>query len=227
MSKIFELGERVTVIDDGNTYTSYSEVFKIAGFKNKKSNSGLTNGSIAKVFWRGFHENGRDMLYAIRDTRGIEALVNQKAIKDLDKGVILKRSDIMIAMEKMDICPDWREKLAKNFSDPFVNETLVSTEFIEECYENANEDVKSFMEEIYEDVICKPKLKAIPLVSEPNSDFNAKPFFTPEILVVKKLAGKYGIPKELQGRAIIINQNYELNTLQTEDGRTVIYFTQK
>lgn len=227
MSKIFELGERVIIIEEGETYTSYFKVFEIAGFKNKKENTSLRNGSIAEVFWRGFHENGRDMLYAIRCAGGRESLVNQKAIKSLDKGVILKRSDIMIAMEKMDICPDWREKLAKHFSDPFVNETIVSTEFIEECYENANEDVKSFIEEIYEDTIFKPKLNAIQIVSEPNSDFNANLFTTPALLVVKKLAGKYGIPKELQGRAIIINQNYELNTLQTEDGRTVIYFTQK
>lgn len=223
MSK-FQIGDKVKVTNSGKTYSTYDIKFREAGFKNFKVNSSWLDGTVGTIFWKGKHGDEIVNLVALRHDDGRECLISVEGVT-LAEGYLLKRSDIKAAMSKMTICPEWIEKLSDQFG-PFEDECYVSANFIKTCYENANSEVSDMIEELYPDVF-RPKIEALSLVSvNPEKDEfdDGLADLRGVGVIVKGLAGRRGIPKELRGRAIRVRSSVEVVVENLHDGGTLVYF---
>lgn len=79
-----KINDTVRITDPGETYTNYSEKFNELGFKNKKVNRSLERGETAIVFNIGYHEQQREILYALAHEDGRECLISSRGIELVD-----------------------------------------------------------------------------------------------------------------------------------------------
>jgi hypothetical protein len=81
------LGDKVVLITDGNTYSTYDTMFKLMGFNNKIYNPPFDEGEEAVIFSMCPHvaDPKRGMLYGIRNADGKECLTGER-------GIVLKKS---------------------------------------------------------------------------------------------------------------------------------------
>ena len=81
MKNKIEVGSKVIVSNNGNTYSTYSNMFIKMNFKNQRVNGALENGKICTVFGiESPFEDKKDLLYGIRDEYGREALMSEKGL---------------------------------------------------------------------------------------------------------------------------------------------------
>lgn len=84
----FKVGDQVTVTNSGNTYDTYSDMFKLLGFKDEHSNPGFSDGDTLKIVGMTYHEFAHQgVLYHVKDSNGNEALMGEKGLKLADKAI--------------------------------------------------------------------------------------------------------------------------------------------
>lgn len=75
MSK-FKVGDKVQVVDPGNTYTSFDHMFVKLGFKNTKVNGGFKKGLIATVFAVDEHPSTGVPILGLQAQNGSQCLMS-------------------------------------------------------------------------------------------------------------------------------------------------------
>lgn len=86
-----QVGDIVNIIDYGNSYTAYTDMFILMGFKNTVRNT-ITGEPNLKDRWEVFsirgHDNKSHILFGIRNEAGNELLMNENGIKLCEKKAI-------------------------------------------------------------------------------------------------------------------------------------------
>ena len=77
------LGNRVVLIRQGNTYSTYDKMFDLMGFKDKEFNRAFEVGTEATIFSMCPHleDPKRGLLYGIRADNGKECLIAADGLK--------------------------------------------------------------------------------------------------------------------------------------------------
>lgn len=140
ISKQIDINDTVRITDPGETYTNYSEKFNELGFKNKKVNRAFGKGETAIVFNIGYHEQQREILYALAHEDGRECLISSRGIelvdhKPVEAAVI---EDVLARLSKVESLLD---ALTTQQSEPVKPQTAVEW-LIEEltAYDYGTED---------------------------------------------------------------------------------------
>lgn len=77
-----KIGDKVEVVDNGETFDTYENGFVNLGFKNKTENPLFDNGTIATIFAIGEHEyDSYGQIYGIEDKYGNQSLIGNNGIK--------------------------------------------------------------------------------------------------------------------------------------------------
>lgn len=84
MEKKFYVGQKVKIINNGSTYTTYDRKFTELGFSDKKHNPCFLNGEYGVIFATTTHEVNKDFLLAIRADDGRECLINSDGVCLID-----------------------------------------------------------------------------------------------------------------------------------------------
>jgi len=77
----YKVGDEVVVVDNGCSFTTHKEAFWFLGLKNKKNNHEFQNKTKATIFSLCRRENGKESLYALRDSEGNECVIGEEGIK--------------------------------------------------------------------------------------------------------------------------------------------------
>jgi hypothetical protein len=102
-SPMFKVGDEVVVTNTGNQYSSYTEMYKLMGFKNQKENSSygqsFVKERIATIFDMHYHINPTNpaVLCGIRFDDGFELLIDQAGLRKFDGFII---GDHVVVMPK-------------------------------------------------------------------------------------------------------------------------------
>lgn len=76
-----QINSTVKVIDNGETYVNFSEMFQLMGFKDKAKNKSFDYGTQATVFAIDQHPAEHHTLYALVDSEGRECLISERGIE--------------------------------------------------------------------------------------------------------------------------------------------------
>ena len=79
--KNFKVGDKVVVVQSGNTYTTYDRMFVKMQFKDQKCNPGFENGMTATVFAVDFHDDTNKPLVGLQAQDGKQALMGFDGIE--------------------------------------------------------------------------------------------------------------------------------------------------
>ena len=78
----YNIGDWVRITEPGWTYSTYSSMFQKLGFRDTERNGPLGEDTLARVFAYTEHDSNSRMLYALRDTHGIESLIDDRGITE-------------------------------------------------------------------------------------------------------------------------------------------------
>ncbi len=140
----FKVGDKVKITNPGRTYSTYDRMFRKLKFNNTEKNPSWREGTIGVIFAMDNHESSKELLLAVRSLKSNsdgdvdECLINVNGVtRVITDAVTITRKDVRDAMELQNICPEWRKKIAIQFSE-FEDECIVESEFIKECHSEAN-----------------------------------------------------------------------------------------
>jgi hypothetical protein len=82
MTKAIKINDRVRIIDAGEIYTNFSEMFRRLGFANTEKNADCEDEDVGTVFNIDYHEMQRnETVYAVRTNDGRECLISGRGIQ--------------------------------------------------------------------------------------------------------------------------------------------------
>ena len=118
------INDTVRITDSGETYTNYSEKFNELGFKDKKANRSLERGETAIVFNIGYHEEQREVLYALVHEDGRECLISSRGIELVEHQTVdnITITDVLTRLSEIESKLD---QLAKHIVKPAKSQTAV------------------------------------------------------------------------------------------------------
>lgn len=98
----FQVGQLVKVKNNGETYCSYSTVFKELGFNNTEVNNSFKNGTVGQIFAITKHTNIRgheEYLCALVDEHGNECLIGENGINPLKFERVEKPTEVKLNID--------------------------------------------------------------------------------------------------------------------------------
>ena len=123
----FNIGDKVVVVNNGKTYTTYDTMFRKLNFKDKAYNPTFHHGTEGTVFARDVSKIG-DLIYGIRTQAGDECLIEEAGIEK-----VLEGSEKIVQKEKSyevdetfllqayhEACPEWKKRLGRKFPELFT-----------------------------------------------------------------------------------------------------------
>ena len=119
----FKVGDKVKVTKRGNTYSSYTDMFALLGFKNLERNDAFNDGTLAEVVAMTYHERiDEGVLYHIKTLDGKkESLIGKKGISKAETvgptTVEVDKAFIIEAWEAADAT--MKAKIEEKFPDAF------------------------------------------------------------------------------------------------------------
>lgn len=119
-----KINDKVRVIDNGETYVNYSEMFQLMGFKDKSKNKSFEYGTQATVFAIDRHPGERHELYGLVDSEGNECLITERGIEKIDYEVVDK-STIDGINDRLAKIESRLDTLANKLTQPEKSETAV------------------------------------------------------------------------------------------------------
>lgn len=118
----FNIGDKVKIVNSGQTYSTYADKFIELGFKNEINNPGLPHGTVGTVFGTSFDRSERK-IYAIRTRKGEEVLIGEPGIEIVDlKDDIYEVSGVFILEAYKAACSEWKKKLEAKFPELFLQD---------------------------------------------------------------------------------------------------------
>ena len=103
MKREIEVGSKVVVVNNGRTFTTYSNMFLKMGFKNTDYNDLFENGTECIVFAKQYQDDESRTICGIRDEKGNESLINIEGLELLSPPTTLE--------EKFDIINEFCEEM--------------------------------------------------------------------------------------------------------------------
>ena len=82
----FKVGDKVQVINSGNTYETYKAMFERLGFNNTVVNRAFTQGLVAEVFAIGEHDSLDVTLLALQAQDGSQCLISTQGVVKVVSG---------------------------------------------------------------------------------------------------------------------------------------------
>lgn len=111
----YRIGDKVEVINSGQTYSCHDTAFRQFGFKDTCRNPCFTDGTIATVFNTGI-VNGNDDTVSIRDEYGNESLISIKGVEIINQQTMPTKEQIL---EAAATSPEAKQALEKLFPEYF------------------------------------------------------------------------------------------------------------
>ena len=78
---LYEIGQVVEIVNPGETYPTYKEIFEKLGFRNRIENSGFENGEIAQIFNVTMHPVTGATMLALVNKNGKECLIGHNGVR--------------------------------------------------------------------------------------------------------------------------------------------------
>ena len=119
-----QINSTVKVIDNGETYVNFWEMFQLMGFKDEAKNKSFEYGTQATVFAIDQHPTEHHTLYALVDSEGNECLISERGIElveytAVDTSTIDRINDRLAKIESQ------LDQLAKHTMQPAKPRTAV------------------------------------------------------------------------------------------------------
>jgi hypothetical protein len=119
-----QINDTVKVIDSGEVYSGYTEMFARMGFKDTTGNKPFGYGTVATVFAIDTHLEHRNTLYALVDSEGRECLISERGIElveytAVDTSTIDRINDRLAKIESQ------LDTLANRLNKPKKSQTAV------------------------------------------------------------------------------------------------------
>ena len=115
MNNKFKIGQRVVVVDDGKTYSTYEEMAKLMGLENWKKENELPNGSEAVIVNVKPHISwSNEILYGIQIDNGKQVIIHEdglELVKQLPSQWYVKCTDNMDDTPEL---AEWRMFIMSN-----------------------------------------------------------------------------------------------------------------
>lgn len=166
-SKI-KINDKVWVVDNGETYVNYSEMFQLMGFKDKKINKSFEYGTVATVFAIDRHPGERHELYGLVDSEGNQCLISKRGIEKIEC-VTVDTSTIDGINDRLAQIESKLDQLATALNKPAKSQTAVEWLIDELKSFDTNDD-----NEYYDICLSVPKMveiktKALQMEKQQNS----------------------------------------------------------